>query len=71
MRHEGPFDFGNPDYFKRGTELYGELMRKRYVRSLPVNIWLSRCFYGVRALLARLQAHVDMRSIWKQETNVT
>lgn len=71
MVHDGAFDFGNPDYFKRGTELYGELMRRRYVRSLPVNIWLSRCFYGVRALLARLRAHVDMRAVWKQETTVT
>ncbi len=71
MVHDGPFDFGDPDYFKRGTELYGELMKRRYTRSLPVNIWLSRCFYGVRALLARLEAHVDMRAIWKQETNVT
>jgi predicted unusual protein kinase regulating ubiquinone biosynthesis (AarF/ABC1/UbiB family) len=71
MKHEGPFDFGNPEYFQRGTELYGELMRRRYVRSLPVNIWLAKCFYGVRALLTQLGARADMRSVWKEETNVT
>ena len=70
MRHEGPFDFGHPEYFRRGTELYGKLMRSRYVRSLPLNTWLTRCFVGVRAILARLEARVDFRSVWKQETSV-
>jgi aarF domain-containing kinase len=70
MKHDGPFDFGDPGYFRRGIDIYGELVRHRYVRSLPLNIWLSKCFYGVRAILARLDAHVDMRAIWKQETSV-
>jgi len=71
MRCDGPFDFGHPDYFRRGIELYGELVRRRYVRSLPLNTWLSKAFVGVRAILARLGAHVDMRTIWKDETYVT
>jgi predicted unusual protein kinase regulating ubiquinone biosynthesis (AarF/ABC1/UbiB family) len=68
MLHEGPFDFGHPDYFRRGPEIYGELCRHRFVRSLPINTWLSKCFVGVRAVLARLEARVDFRSIWKQES---
>jgi predicted unusual protein kinase regulating ubiquinone biosynthesis (AarF/ABC1/UbiB family) len=70
MRHEGPFDFGDPDYFKHGPEIYGKLVRRRYVRSQPLNIWLSKTFVGVRALLNRLKARVDMRALWQQETYV-
>jgi len=70
MRCEGPFDFGAPDYFQKGIQIYGDLLRRRFVRSLPLNVWLAKCFVGVRALLARLDAHVDMRTIWKQETYV-
>ena len=65
--HEGPFDFANPDYFQRGVALYGELVRRRYTRSLPVNMWLSKNFFGVRAMLAHLKARVDMGAIWNQE----
>lgn len=70
MRREGVFDFGDPDYFRRGTEIYGELTRRRYFRSLPLNTWLGKTFIGMRALLARLGARVDFRSIWKRETTV-
>jgi hypothetical protein len=70
MRYEGAFDFGDPDYFRRGTEAYGELTRGRYFRSLPLNTWLAKTFIGVRALLTRLGARVDFRGLWKQETTV-
>jgi hypothetical protein len=68
MLHDGPFDFGRPDYFRRGPELYTELLKHRYVRSLPLNTWLSKSFVGIRAVLARLRACVDFRAVWKQET---
>jgi len=62
------FDFGDRDYFKRGMEIYGELMRRRYIRSRPTNTWLAKCFFGIRALLARLEARVNFREAWKRET---
>jgi predicted unusual protein kinase regulating ubiquinone biosynthesis (AarF/ABC1/UbiB family) len=65
--HEGPFDFSDSDYFHRGVALYGELVRRRYTRSLPVNIWLSKAFFGIRAMLAHLAARVDMGAQWEQE----
>ena len=70
LLHEGPFDFSDGSYFRRGVEYYGECMRKRYTRSMPLNTWLSRCFFGVRAMLTHLKARVDMGRIYRQETTV-
>ncbi len=68
--HEGPFDFGNRGYFRRGVELYGELMRRRYTRSRPVNTWMSKSIYGMRAMLCRLKARVDLKAIHRKESTV-
>jgi len=68
--HEGPFDFGDPDYFRRGAELYGEFIRRRFMRSRPTNTWLIKTCYGMRAMLTRLKARVDYGVIWQAETRV-
>jgi len=69
--HEGPFDFGDRDYFRRGTNLYGEFIRRRYMRSRPSNTWLIKCLYGLRAMLAHLKARVDLGAIFREETTVS
>ena len=68
--HEGPFDFGDLDYFRRGARMYGEFIRRRYTRSRPSNTWLIKAIYGLRALLARLKARVDLGAIHGAETTV-
>jgi aarF domain-containing kinase len=68
MRQEGPFDFGDQRFIQEGIDLYAELLKKRIVRSIPLNTWLTKCFFGIRALLSRLKANVDMNAIWKRET---
>jgi len=70
IRHSGPFDFGDESYFRRGMELYREIMERRYVRSLPVNLWITKSFVGVRAMLTRLRARVDFGAIHAAETTV-
>jgi predicted unusual protein kinase regulating ubiquinone biosynthesis (AarF/ABC1/UbiB family) len=70
IHHDGPFDFGNGDYFSRGLDLFGEIVRRRYMRSLPVNTWLGKSFLGLRAILTRLRARVDLGAIVRQETTV-
>lgn len=70
LRCEGPFDFGDAEYFRRGMEAYKEMVRRRYVRSRPVNTWLARNFAGIRAMLYHLGARVDMHAISEQETTV-
>ncbi len=67
---EGPFDFSDLDYFRRGVQLYGELIRRRYTRSRPANTWFAKSAYGMRAMLARLEACVDMGAIYRAETAV-
>ncbi len=69
--HEGPFDFGDRDYFRRGASLYGELIRRRYMRSRPSNTWLIKCIYGLRAMLAHLKARVDLGAIFREENTVS
>ncbi len=66
--HEGPFDFGDPAHFRRGAELYGQCLRQRYTRSRPSNTWMIKCIYGLRAMLNRLGARVDLGAIVRAET---
>ncbi len=65
---EGPFDFSDMDYFRRGVVLYGELLRRRYTRSRPANTWFTKSAYGMRAMLVRLKARVDMAAIFRRES---
>jgi predicted unusual protein kinase regulating ubiquinone biosynthesis (AarF/ABC1/UbiB family) len=65
--YEGPFDFSDREYFRRGVELYGQAIRRRYTRSRPPNTWLAKAMFGLRAMLARLEARVDMGAIYRAE----
>jgi hypothetical protein len=38
---------------------------------VPLNTWFTRCFVGIRAILARLEARVDFRAVWKQESTLS
>ena len=71
VRHEGPFDFGDPEYFRRGVGLMAEILRGGHTRSRPVNTWLNTNYMGFRALLYRLKARVDFGALLKKETTVT
>ncbi len=63
LLHDGPFDFRDGAYLQRGIDLYCEVVRRRYVRSQPLNTWMTRQFLGLRLLLHRLGARVDMNAI--------
>jgi predicted unusual protein kinase regulating ubiquinone biosynthesis (AarF/ABC1/UbiB family) len=65
-----PFDFSSEEYLRRGMHLMGEMFRRRYVRSKPVNIWLTRLFFGTRAMAYRLQARVAVRCLLDRETPI-
>ena len=70
MLEEGPFDFGDADYFSRGVTYFTELLKNRYTRSRPINVWLTRNIYGLRAILARLQACFDFGEVYRAESRV-
>ncbi len=70
IRHKGPFDFGSLDYFRQGMDAFHEMTRRRYVRTIPLNTWLTRNFAGIRAMLYHLGARVDLHAIAEQETTI-
>ncbi len=65
--HEGPFDFGDEEYLKRGVAWFAGLVAKRYTRSHPMWAYFHRSSFGVKALLLRLRAQVDMRDMPLQQ----
>ena len=67
VRHDGPFDFGNIEHLQRGIHWFVGLSRKRYTRSHPAYIYFHRTVFGLRALLYRLRAQVDVQSLHSRE----
>ena len=50
--------------------IHGEMIKRRFVRSRPVNTWLSKGFFGFRAMLHHLRARVNLGAIVRAETTV-
>lgn len=67
----GDFDFGNETDFRRGVDLFTEMIRKRYSRSRPNTPSIARCTFAMRAILYRLKAKFDIRSIAEEEVRAT
>lgn len=70
-RGQEPFDFGRPEYFARGMELWREVIRRRYIRTQPINNWVAKSFIGLRAMLTGLGARVPLGAIMREESTVT
>ena len=66
MRDE-PFDFGDRAYLERGMNATRRVLERRHTRQMPVFIWQTRCFTGLRVLLHRLGARVNQRRIDNEE----
>jgi len=64
------FDFSDGTYFRRGMDLWREILRRRYVRTLPVNTWITRSFVGLRAMLTHMGARVPLGKLMREETTV-
>jgi predicted unusual protein kinase regulating ubiquinone biosynthesis (AarF/ABC1/UbiB family) len=67
----GPFDFGDEADFRRGIELFTEMVRKRYSRARPLTPVIARQNFGVRSMLYRLKAKIDIRPIAEEEVKAT
>lgn len=68
MMVDQPFDFGDEAFLQRGIDLFAELGKKRFFRSMPVNVWITRQLLGLRALAFRLRARINMKRIGDEET---
>jgi len=67
----GPFDFGDEADFRRGIDLFAEMVGKRYNRSRPCTPAMARYNFGIRSLLYRLRARIDVRPITDEEVRAT
>ena len=65
-----PYDFGVPGDYAEGVKLYGEFIKRRWTRSQPVNVWLTKLFYGERAMLTHLRARVAYGTIHEEESQI-
>lgn len=67
----GEFDFGDEAEFRRGVNLTAEMVRKRFTRAHPTTPAISRQNFGLRSLLYRLKAKIDVRPIVEEELKAT
>ena len=66
--HEGVFDFGDREFFRRGIDNFAEGVRKRYTRSVPMSLWSNRFTFGGRAFCYKLKGRCEFRKIYKKES---
>jgi aarF domain-containing kinase len=67
----GEFDFGDEADFRRGVDLFAEMVRKRYSRSRACTPSISRQSFGIRAMLYRLKAKFDIAELAEEEVRAT
>jgi hypothetical protein len=70
-RHSGPFDFANAEFLRRGADLFFEISRRRYTRTIPMSAMVSRAYFSLYGLFYRLGACIDVRLICDDEARVT
>lgn len=68
LLHDGPWDFGDEEFMRRGRELIEQAIRRRLLHTLPVNTWICRQLLGLRALAHRLGARINMRKLDLEES---
>jgi predicted unusual protein kinase regulating ubiquinone biosynthesis (AarF/ABC1/UbiB family) len=66
--HDGPFDFSDPAYLREGVDRFAALGRARITAPwLTMNAFIARWYFGTVAVLYRLGARVDVRSLVLRE----
>jgi predicted unusual protein kinase regulating ubiquinone biosynthesis (AarF/ABC1/UbiB family) len=58
------FDFGDETDFRRGIDIMVELGRKRYSRGQRYQLVIARQTFGIRSILYRLKAKIDVKSAY-------
>ena len=67
----GEFDFGDEADFKRGVHLMVEIGRKRYSRGRPYQPVIARQTFGLRSILYRLKAKIDVTPLAEADIAMT
>lgn len=61
------FDFGDAEHLRIGIDIMARAVTRRYTRSHPMQLYLSRTLIGLRSLLHRMRARVPVRDIHVRE----
>jgi predicted unusual protein kinase regulating ubiquinone biosynthesis (AarF/ABC1/UbiB family) len=67
----GEFDFADEADFRRGVDLFLELVRKRYNRTRPITPTIARQMFGWRSMMYRLKAKIEVAPIAEEEVKAT
>jgi hypothetical protein len=71
-RHVGPFDFGDSGFLRESVDRFTALGRARIPSPwMVMNAFIARWNFGMVAMLYRLRARVDVRSIYLRERLAT
>jgi len=65
------FDFSDELDFRRSVDLFAQMVAKRYSRARSCTPVISRQQFGLRSLLYRLKAKIDVRPICEEEIKAT
>jgi predicted unusual protein kinase regulating ubiquinone biosynthesis (AarF/ABC1/UbiB family) len=67
LRTDEEFDFGDPEYLRRGMQLSETLTRRGEIRHSPMVTWTNRLFFGLRAVALRLLGRANLKRINDEE----
>jgi aarF domain-containing kinase len=67
VERPGPFDFGDESHFQRGVDWFVRVNRQRTTRANPMYVYWNRSVFGIKAMLFRLRAQVDVHEVVRQE----
>jgi aarF domain-containing kinase len=67
----GEFDFSDEADFRRGVNLMVEIGRKRYSRGRPYQAVIAKQTFGIRSLLYRLKAKLDVKTLAEADIALT
>jgi len=67
----GVFDFSDETDYRRGIDLFVEMVRKRHTRTRPCTPVIARETFGWRSILYRLKAKIDVASIAEEDIALT
>ena len=71
MSRPGPFDFGDEAHFQRGLDWLARTVSRKITRANPMYVYWNRSIFGIKAMLFRLGAQVNVHEVIRQERTGT
>ena len=65
------YDFSDEADFRRGVDLFVEMVRRRYTRARPNTPVIARCQFGWRSIFYQLKAKFNVQPIAEEEIKAT